>query len=135
MLPIAEHLSMLAMSRCKDSSRNGHVSYPPIMILSSLTVLPFLEMRARLLFLGLLFTSKRISLALDSLLSPLAGGLGLRTFGIHFFLEDSLTLLLGFGLVDLCRGQSKVWVTVFPRKHTCSTNARLCLKVLPLLSW
>jgi len=71
------------------------------MILSSISVLPFFGLKSNLLFLGLLFTSQRVSLGLDSLLSPLTGGLGLRTLGVHFFLEDSLTLLLSFGLVDM----------------------------------
>ena len=42
-----------------------------------------------------------ISLRRHSLLLPLAGSLGLRTLGIHLLLEQSLTLLLGLGTVDL----------------------------------
>jgi hypothetical protein len=34
-------------------------------------------------------------------LSSFAGSLGLGTLGVHFFLEGTLTLLLGLGLVDL----------------------------------
>ena len=37
----------------------------------------------------------------DSLLLSLTGSLGLRTLGIHLLLDDSLTRLLGLGLVDL----------------------------------
>ena len=36
-----------------------------------------------------------------SLLLSLTGSLGLRTLGIHLLLQDSLTRLLGLGLVDL----------------------------------
>jgi hypothetical protein len=36
-----------------------------------------------------------------AILSPLTSRLGLCTLGIHFLLENALTLLLGFGLVDL----------------------------------
>ena len=53
--------------------------------------------------LGLLFASQRLSLRLDPLLSPLAGSLGLCTLGVHFVLDDLLTLSLSFGLVDLHR--------------------------------
>jgi len=42
-----------------------------------------------------------LSLGLDTLLSPLTSGLGLRTLGIHLLLEDPLTLLLGLGLVNM----------------------------------
>jgi len=57
-----------------------------------------------LLVLGvffLAFTGQSVSLGLDTFLSPLTGSLGLGTFGIHFFLEDSLTLLLGLRLVNM----------------------------------
>jgi len=54
-----------------------------------------------LLLFGLLLTSKSVSLGLDSLLSSLTGSLGLRTLGVHFFLEDSLTLFLGLGFVNM----------------------------------
>ncbi len=37
----------------------------------------------------------------NPLLSSLPRSLGLGTFSIHFFFEDLLTLLLGFGFVDL----------------------------------
>ena len=46
-------------------------------------------------------TGQSIALLLHALLSSLAGSLGLRTLGVHLLLEDSLTLLLGLGLVDL----------------------------------
>jgi hypothetical protein len=39
-------------------------------------------------------------------LPSFTGSLGLRTLGVHLFLEDSLTLLLGLGLVDLQRAVS-----------------------------
>lgn len=52
----------------------------------------------RLLFIS---TFQRLSLRLDSLLSPLTGSLRLRTLGVHLLLEDLLTLLLGLGSVDL----------------------------------
>ena len=55
----------------------------------------------RLLFRLLTLTSQSISLGLDSLLSSLSGSLGLCTLDVHLLLEDSLTLLLGLGLVNL----------------------------------
>jgi hypothetical protein len=57
----------------------------------------------RLLLVG---SSKSVPLGLNSLLSPLSGSLGLCTLGVHLFLEDSLTLLFGLGLVDLLHCQS-----------------------------
>jgi hypothetical protein len=53
--------------------------------------------------LGLLFllALQRLPLSGDSLLSPLAGSLGLCTLGVHLVLEDLLALLLGLGTVDL----------------------------------
>jgi len=42
-----------------------------------------------------------VPLLLDTLLSPLARRLRLRTLGVHLLLEDTLTRLLGLGLVDL----------------------------------
>jgi len=58
---------------------------------------------ARNLLLGLLFvlTSKSVSLGLDSLLSPLASGLGLSTLGVHLLSENLLTVCLSLGLVNL----------------------------------
>lgn len=54
------------------------------------------------LLLGFLFlTDKSVSLGEDTLLSSFASSLGLGTLGVHFFLEGTLTLLLGLGLVDL----------------------------------
>ena len=41
------------------------------------------------------------SLGNHSLLLSLAGSLGLRTLGIHLFLQDSLTGFLSLGSVDL----------------------------------
>ena len=46
---------------------------------------------------------QRIPLCLDTLLSPLARCLGLVALGLHFLLQNTLTLLLGLGLVDLCK--------------------------------
>ena len=54
-----------------------------------------------LLGLVLVIACQSIAFGLDSLLSSLTGGLGLRTFRIHLLLQDSLTLFLGLGLVDL----------------------------------
>jgi hypothetical protein len=42
-----------------------------------------------------------LSLGLNTLLSPLAGSLGLCALGVHLLLEQTLTLLLGLGLVNL----------------------------------
>lgn len=53
------------------------------------------------LLLGFLLTSQSISLGEDTLLSSLTGSLGLGTLSVHLLLEDTLTLLLGLGLVDL----------------------------------
>lgn len=41
------------------------------------------------------------TLVLDALLSPLAGGLGLRTLGVHLLLELGLAGGLSLGLVNL----------------------------------
>ena len=43
------------------------------------------------------------TLVLDALLSPLAGGLGLRTLGVHLLLELGLAGGLSLGLVNLQR--------------------------------
>ena len=61
--------------------------------------------RAILLSAGLwlVLAGKRIALLLHTLLSPLAGGLGLRTLRVHLCLELLLTRLLGLGLVNLQR--------------------------------
>jgi hypothetical protein len=76
------------------------------------------------------------SLGNHSLLLSLAGSLGLRTLGIHLLPQDSLTGLLRLGSVDLIEIVSPGITTGSSyRGLTCSTNARLCLKVLPLLRW
>lgn len=71
----------------------------PLIIFSQVTVplhrVSFLFRR------WLILASESVSLGLDALLSPLTSRLGLCTFGIHLFLEDPLTLLLGLGLVNL----------------------------------
>lgn len=55
-----------------------------------------------LLRLGIrVVAGKRVPLRVHALLSPLAGGLRLRTLGVHLLLQLLLTLLLGLGLVDL----------------------------------
>ena len=56
---------------------------------------------SRLCLLLLVLGSESGSLLLDTLLSALAGGLGLGTLGVHLLLELGLTSLLGLGLVDL----------------------------------
>ena len=50
---------------------------------------------------GIVLTSQCVPLRLDTLLSPLAGSLGLRTFGVHFLLESSFASSFGLGFVDL----------------------------------
>lgn len=61
-----------------------------------------LLLSSRNLLGGLLVVAgHRLPLLLDALLSPLAGGLGLRTLGVHLLLEGLLALGLGLGLVDL----------------------------------
>jgi hypothetical protein len=54
-----------------------------------------------LLFRLFHFACQGISLGLNTLLSSLAGSLGLGTFGVHLLPENALTLLLGLGLMDL----------------------------------
>jgi hypothetical protein len=83
---------------------------------------------------------KLLPLLLDPVLSPLASSLGLGTLGIHLLLEDAFTGLLSLGLVDLHipiyqSPKSPIQNTVRQGERTCSTRARLCLKVLPLLEW
>ena len=56
---------------------------------------------AHLLCLSLLLSKLSSSLGNNSLLLSLTGSLGLRTLGIHFLLQDSLTRLLSLGSVDL----------------------------------
>jgi hypothetical protein len=91
--------------------------------------------RPHLLCLGLLFvTELRLLLGNHSLLLSLTGSLGLRTLGIHLLLQDSLTRLLSLGLVNLSHRQPMI-LTILNSQLTCSTNALLCLKVLPLLRW
>jgi len=54
-----------------------------------------------LLLLLLVVRSKSQPLLGDTLLSPLAGGLGLCTLGVHLLLDDSLASGLSLSLVDL----------------------------------
>ena len=100
----------------------------PIITITSYRKSPCFGTSLLLLGLFLSLTSQSVSLGLDAFLSSLTGSLGLRTFGIHFFLEDSLTLLLGLGLVDLSRivslqggsrGKEVVVIRVRP-KHACA---------------
>lgn len=111
-------------------SRTAHIACqsPPMLI----TPTPVFS---TLLFL-LLFqlSSQSVSLRHNTLLSPLAGCLRFVALGLHLLLQDTLTLLFGLGLVDLW------WISAefngrAQREHTCSTKARLCLNVLPLLKW
>lgn len=91
---------------------------------------------SRLCLLLLVVGSESESLLLDTLLSALAGGLGLGTLGVHLLLELGLAGLLGLSLVDLrCVLEECEYAEVGRAKRTCSTRARLCLKVLPLLRW
>ncbi len=53
------------------------------------------------LLLLLFLSSQCIPLRHNTLLSPLTGCLGLVALGLHLLLQDTLTLLLGLGLVDL----------------------------------
>lgn len=86
--------------------------------------------------LGLLVLSSQcLPLSSNSLLSPLAGGLGLCTLGVHLVLEDLLALFLSLGSVDLWCVSMLILQSSSDIKHTCSTRARLCLNVLPLLRW
>jgi hypothetical protein len=68
-------------------------------------------------------------------LLALAGSLGLSTSAVHLLLDESLTGGLSLGLVDLRVLSVFIVVILLTTQHTCSTNARLCLKVLPLLKW
>lgn len=88
------------------------------------------------LLLLLVVGSKSGLLLLDTLLSALAGGLGLGTLGVHLLLELGLTGLLGLSLMDLSNMlEESGYAKVGRAGRTCSTRARLCLKVLPLLRW
>ena len=51
---------------------------------------------------NVILAGESVSLGLDTFLSPLAGGLGLGTLGVHLFLQETLTLGFCFGFVDLC---------------------------------
>ena len=53
------------------------------------------------LHLLLVLALQLLSLGLNTFLSPLASSLGLRTLGVHLLLEQTLTLLLSLGLVNL----------------------------------
>ena len=54
-----------------------------------------------LLCLQVVRTRQRIPFLHHALLSPLTRSLSLVALGLHFLLQDTLTLLLGFGLVNL----------------------------------
>ena len=49
----------------------------------------------------LVFTQRLCPLGRNTFLSPLTSSLGLVAFGLHFLLQDTLTLLLGLGFVNL----------------------------------
>jgi len=84
----------------------------------------------------LLLTQVRTLLSSSSLQLSLTGSLGLRTLGIHVVLEGSLSCSFSLGLVNLLNRSVSVAVEPLTlHKLTCSTNARLCLNVLPLLKW
>ena len=64
---------------------------------------------------SLLLAKHGLPLRRRSLLLALAGGLGLRTLGVHLLLELLLTSLLGLGTVDLlyqCQQTSLVVATM-----------------------
>ena len=58
----------------------------------------------RNLLLGL--ADQSVALGIDALLAALAQSLVLGTLGIHLLLEDTLTLALGLGLLDLLCGRT-----------------------------
>lgn len=79
--------------------------------------------------LCLVLASESSTLLLHALLPPLAGGLGLRTLGVHLLLQDPLAGLLGLGLVDLGESQFLLgragavmsWANVRARRgHACA---------------
>jgi hypothetical protein len=87
------------------------------------------------LFAGLLLilvARQRIPLRCLALQLPLACSLGLRPLGIHFFLECPLASFLCLCAVNLQVTVSINWQDEVRLERTCSTKARLCLKVLPL---
>lgn len=91
-----------------------------------------------LLGLRLVVVEHLVLLLLLALQPPLAHRLVLRTLGVHLILDLALAGLLCLRTVDLFEHIS--W-NVVVRSHdvmvrrTCSTRARLCLNVLPLLRW
>lgn len=83
------------------------VQHGPSCVLSASSTPCFLALLLLLRPLVLLVSSKRcIPLLLDTLQLPVAGSLGLVALGLHLLLQDTLTLLLGLGLVDLMRQES-----------------------------
>lgn len=62
---------------------------------------PTFAVVTNLVLLLLVVRSKSQPLLGDTLLSPLAGGLGLCTLGVHLLLDNSLTGGLSLGLVNL----------------------------------
>ena len=62
----------------------------------------------------LLLALEGSTLVLDTLLSPLAGGLGLGALGVHLLLELALAGGLSLGLVNLWNGldQMSQWYTM-----------------------
>ena len=70
----------------------------------------------------LLLAGKSVPLGGNTLLSPLAGSLGLCALGVHLCLELLLTGLLGLGLVDLRR--LSVCCAVMARSHDVNVRAR-----------
>ena len=94
---------------------------------------------------SLLLASQRIALGGLSLELALASSLVLRPLGVHLLLDSTLTGLLSLSAVDLQGEEGRNVSYCFEvcgdkkereeDKRTCSTRARLCLKVLPLLEW
>lgn len=102
-----------------------------------------LRVGRNLFLLFLAAADECVPLLRDSLLSPLPGRLGLRTLRVHLLLQDTFAGFLGLRLMDLFTGtvshpihSSTHPLTPSRRSQlTCSINALLCLKVLPLLRW
>ena len=73
--------------------------------------------RSLLLVTLLIRTSQCIPLLRHTFLSPLARSLGLVALGLHLLLQNTLTLLLGLGLVDLRAAQvSELKSEIFERQ-------------------
>jgi hypothetical protein len=80
-------------------------------------MLPSPSQILNLLCLSLLFLVTELSsfLGNNSLQLSLTGSLSLRALGVHLLLKDSLTRLLGLGLVDLCNSSGICMLVCPPR--------------------